>query len=63
MVFHGSMAGAMHPRTLGEFRARVSFLEREVAEPDRRIEALVRSVGELKDQEPGSPHPGTSAFQ
>ena len=49
-MFHGRVAGARHPRTLSEFRVRVSFLEREVAERDARIEALVREVGRLKAQ-------------
>jgi len=49
-MFHGAVAGANRPSTLGEFRARVVFLEREVGERDRQIEALLRQVSEQKAQ-------------
>jgi transposase len=45
-MFHGAVAGANRPSTLGEFRARVG----EVGERDRQIEALLRQVSEQKAQ-------------
>jgi transposase len=44
------VTGTRYPRTLAEFRDRVAFLEQEVAERDRTIQALRRQVDELKGQ-------------